>query len=275
MSKLGLLIDAASLATEITMASNLGKMQQQGMAAPQNQQFIHTLRDHIFKYNEATKNILDFEARNPKIAAGAMRLLEMRIMSTTITPDLFFELNDKEYVSNTIRTIKENARRLTNQLAEADRQDVENTIAEVSRISDYSYYLDNVEKLQEYKNNLEASQGSGSGLRLLGFLGIGLGLAIPCFASFSLMFTRSSGGSSAYSIFGLIIIICAFIAIAVGQKGVNAKKNAEKIRGFFDLEQLEHLDAEFHGDTALVRKRYQTAQDVLKNFFGDANLLLP
>src|SRR5690606_35725834 len=92
-------------------AKKLKELQMQGAAIALIEALIKELRNQIFNFKQTAEAILVNEAETPVIAAGAMKLLERRLLESGITPDVFQEITDKEYTATVIRLIRENSDR--------------------------------------------------------------------------------------------------------------------------------------------------------------------
>ncbi|SRR5581483_4193004 len=285
MGNLDLLLDAASLATELTMVGQLNEMRQRGAAQAAVQQILAALRNEIFKFSEASKNILATEEQNQKIAAGAMRLLEYRLYDSGISPDWFFELGDKEYVSNTFRTIESNAQRLINSLRPEDKTEVENVARKVSRLNDYNYYLANYSKFIEYRLAFPKSKGLGNGSGVCGCLFLAS-------AGFSGMLLLSMAGGVLQSSeagvagVGLTLLLVGAVVVSVpffigsaltyfGFRGGSAKSIVGRIGKELSVNLMTKLDNEFQGNLQEVQRLRDEAQELAKQFFGGSPLLNP
>ena len=281
MSGFDLLLDAASLSAELSMVGQLNGMRQQGAAQAAAQQILAALRNEIFKYGETSKNILAVEVQDVKVAAGAMRLLEQRLRESGISTDLFFELGDKEYVSNAFRTIETNASRLTNSLSPDEKDEVENLVNKASHLNDYDYYLNNYTVFNEYRNALPKSKGPGQGMGIFGCL---LAIATALCGGVTLLTWiggYSSGGDPFEALVflsgGLCIgtIFLAGLALAFsGFRGASAKQVVERVNKQLSVDLMNRLDNEFHGDLQKVQSLRDEAQGMASQFFGGSQFLM-
>src|SRR5688572_3332055 len=100
MSWIKMVLDVASLGVEIANTQKLEQLRRQGIVNTFTQNVIRELRDQIFNYKQMAESILTTEATSPKQASGAIKILEARFNTSGITPDLFSELSDKDYVAS-------------------------------------------------------------------------------------------------------------------------------------------------------------------------------
>lgn len=279
MGTLNTLLDLASLGVEISMADKLEAMRRQGAASAMMQALLSEIRNRVFKYSETAKNILAAEATAPVQAAGAMRLLEIRLQDSGLTPEMFNELSDKEYLSNTVRTVRENAGRLMGQLAPEGRQAADSMLSKATRLPDYDFYVENYAKGQQYRQALPESKGPGSGSRTLGLLGMlgcgGLALLGSC-APLLLLSAPNSNGSGQFFLGWLVCVgvaVWGFITFQRSGKALAAKQVVDKIASEMDMAEFDRLDREFGGNPGHVSQLRSEAQAALAQFFGDAKWL--
>ena len=121
MGWLDIAFDAAMLSTQISQRNKLQQLQQQHAEAAVIQAVVLALRQEIFKFKQTAEEIVALAATYPKQAAGALEILQRRFQQAGLTPDLFPELGDKEYVAATTRYLREQCQRLLAQLPPADR----------------------------------------------------------------------------------------------------------------------------------------------------------
>lgn len=93
---------------------------------------IRELRKQIFAFQEAAESSLELESQQQLRTAAALKLLEMRLRDTGITPDNFDEFDDKEYVRNVIKYINTNAARLYAKCATTEQSAIEDVLAAIT-----------------------------------------------------------------------------------------------------------------------------------------------
>jgi len=140
MGWLNTLFDVAQIGLEISQLDQLNQLKNQGAASQVIQAALQELRSRIHYYNETAKTILQYESIEPLATAGAMRVLEYRLIDSGITPDLFSSsLTDMEYVSNTIRAIQANSSRLCGQLPPESQAAIQSLVRKTDLIPELSY----------------------------------------------------------------------------------------------------------------------------------------
>jgi len=273
MSAFNTLLNLASLGTHISMATKLEEMRRHGETAAVINAMLNEIRSQIFSYNEAAKNILEATV-SPKEAAGAMLLLEMRLKASGLTPVLFPDLKDKEYVSNTTRFIQSKAAALKAELSAEEQQEAQSIVTQAFQLPDYNYYLDHYYRLKEYEEALPASTGASGCIRTIGFMLVAIGLYF--FLMFFIVFGNSSVTNSLIAtllIIGVSAVAGGIFMVSNNKKKTGAKELVEKIKGEIDVERLKELDQRFYNNIENVTKLRKKAQNDIKQFFSNSKLL--
>lgn len=277
MSVLGTLLDVASLSVEIAMAQQLEEMQRQGATAANMRVLANHLKDQIFKYNESYKNIVAQAPVAPLQAAGALRLLQIRLNESGLSPDLFTELSDKEYVSMTFRQIKDKIAELTTALGPEDQASLEALVSKVSRLPDYNYYIENYDLAEEYKGQSVLAESTGN--KTLGFWSmLGCGFMAGGGVLTMLMALPSLGQGLAitnFVVWGLMVAAAGFVArwgyrnYNAAARGDVAKKRLADLKTRFSYGRFRELDRELGGNKAKAIMIRDEGQKAAEAFFGD------
>lgn len=96
-------------------AAKLEEMRRQGATTEAMLAITAVFRDQIFRYKQTAEAILASEAKSPKVAAASMKFLQVDLDQSSIKPELFLDLSDKEYCANTTRLIRDNSVRMFGQ----------------------------------------------------------------------------------------------------------------------------------------------------------------
>ncbi|MEI2692601.1 MAG: hypothetical protein V9H69_23905 [Anaerolineae bacterium] len=96
-------------------AAKLEGMRRQGATTEAMLAITAIFRDQIFRYKQTAEAILFSEAKSSKIAAASMKFLQVNLDQSSIRPELFSDLSDKEYCANTTRLIRDNSARMFGQ----------------------------------------------------------------------------------------------------------------------------------------------------------------
>lgn len=272
-------LDVANVAINVNNASQLEELRMQGAATALIQAIIKELRDQIFNYKQVAESILASENESKIISAGAMKVLETRLNKSGITPDLFQELADKEYVANTLKLVRENSNRLFNMLSENEKNTVLNVVSTTGRFPDYNFYLDNYSTGKSIQRSAEIVREYKDRNGCLTQIGIGLyvypGIAVPVWLAFALGDALSDEwGFVIGGVLGAGLWIFGLVKILKWKNG-REYKEAKKIidsHSAFNLDYFNQLDKEFNGED-VVKQKLAEAQNVAQNFFGNATFL--
>lgn len=274
MGWLDLVLGAASASAGMYNASQLETLRRQGAEAALIQAIIQYLREQIFEFKQMAEWALTLEAQSAKLAAGAISVVELRLLSSGITPDLFQELGDKEYTKNTVRLIGDNKRRLLAMLSTDEQSEVGRVAAAAARLPDYNYYVSNFDagrRLMEATSAVaeyEARNGCMFNTVVsLGYFLIGLPVAI-------VMLGVSIGWNVGVAL-GIGLWLAGFVGIILWQHAGEykaAKKTMEELKDKINLPRFIELDKQLAGKER-ARQLQQAAQALVVPFFGDARLL--
>lgn len=274
MGWLDLVLGAASASAGMYNASQLETLRRQGAEAALIQAIIQYLREQIFEFKQMAESALTFEAQSAKLAAGAISVVELRLLSSGITPDLFQELGDKEYTKNMVRLIGDNKRRLLAMLSTDEQSEVGRVAAAAARLPDYNYYVDNFDvgrRLMEAASAVaeyEARNGCMFNTAVsLGYFFVGLPVAI-------VMFGVSIGWNVGVTV-GFGLWLAGLVGIILWQHAGEykaAKKTMEELKDKVNLPRFMALDQQL-GGRKHAEQLQQAAQALVMPFFGDARLL--
>ncbi len=268
MGWLNNLLDVASLGVELSQLGKLEELRKQGAAGAMVQAVLQQLRNQIFNYKQAAQTILDAENKETKVAAGAMRVLEMRLEESGISPDLFPDLNDKEYVAATYKFIRDNSARMRGQLAPENLNELDSMASAAYHLPGYSYYVSNYTDYANYKQAMLTKEK-------LGYLS---GPLSGCLLFFAAMFVIAVFFTIFQNMTGLFVgAVVAAAGIIWGgryfRQSREAKKTVKDLDEKLDIELYTKLDADFRGDLRRATILQNEAETRIKNFFGDSTLL--
>ena len=190
---------------------------------------IRELRKQIFAFQEAAESSLELESQQQLRTAAALKLLEMRLRDTGITPDNFDEFDDKEYVRNVIKYINTNAARLYAKCATTEQSAIEDVLAAITVLPEYDYYLQNYplykqwvtakERFDATSEQTKSISSKGCLFAIVGFLGV-------CTA-FGAFVVYSVGDNKQAAIAFILIGLSALVVALVLQ--INQRKTLDEI----------------------------------------------
>ena len=282
MSKLGLLLDVVDIGISVSNYNQLQQMRGSQDAAAKVHAIIQLAREMAFKFNQETKEILGLEAINPKMAAARMNLLELYLQDMGLSPELFLELSDKEYMASTATTIRNNRARLWQMLAPGEQHEVHQAVDAVLNQPDYAYYLEHYDLVQNYRHELpiyERLKAYNSGCLLLILICIS-----PIVLSFvfriiptilAIMFQSSFFGTIANVLtcvgflIGIIAPIIWFTQFAQSKAYGAAKKVVDEAKAKVDMERYTKLEQRLGTDKNAVAQVHQQLNNTIAQFFVD------
>lgn len=270
------MLNMATAASAAYSASQLRAMREQQAEAAAIQAILSHLRNQVFQLRQMAESALSFEAQSPKVAAGALGVVQMQIKEAGIVPDLFPDLADKEYAAQTYRLVANNQRRLYALLTPDERQEVQQFLEVSKRLADCNYYLEHYEDGRRLvkalatmaKNPISGCLASSAGLLLA--LGILVLAASPCAS----LLASGSPDSFPYGT-GFVLSGAFFLFLGiVFQKYRNAKKVIEKFEDEIDADRFKAIDQEL-GDADRARQLQAQAQAFVDAFFENRPLPPP
>jgi hypothetical protein len=282
MGWLDTVLDVAGLAMDVANYNKLNQLKQQQGQTAQYTQYIEALlremRNEVFRFHQAAEEILAREDDSPRVAAAAIALLEIRLQASPLSPDLFIELGDKNYVASTFRQIHESKRRLFNQLSHEEQAEVNQIAAKSIAMEDADYYIDHyhsAQQLREAQMTVTELAGRNSGLAKNG---LGCGYALVAFIFVGLAFIASPG----LGIFIMLAVLAGaiFLATWLGSGRYNAAvKTVSQLESSIDLERMNQLDSKYQGDLEKSRRDQAKLEQEIKAFMvirpTDARQTLP
>lgn len=272
------MLNVATAASSAYSATQLHSLRQQHAEAAAIQAILAHLRNQVFQLKQMAESALSLEAESPKVAAGALSVVEMHLQNSGITPDLFPDLADKEYAAQTVRLVANNMHRLTAQLTSAERTEVQKLVAVARRLPDYNYYL------EHYSDGRRLAEASEIVARYAGRNGCLARMALFTYILFGLpllgwMFggIGGSGFSSAGFWFGIILGgagLVLWLRAMHGWEYSKAKKVVDELAKKIDVDRFKALDQEL-GDAERARQLQTHAQAVVDAFFENRPLPPP
>jgi hypothetical protein len=267
MGWLNTVLDVANVGMNVAQLGQLNDLRKQGATSAAIQALLHALRNRIFEFKQSAQSIVDTESAEPKVSAGALRVLEMRLEDSGITPDLFSDLNDKEYVASTYRFIQANSARMRAQLSPAEIGELESMADAARLVPEYKEYVDNYSDLQRYKEARENMEKLGGLTNPIVSNGIG---CLTIVFGFLLIWLFASVFNNIGA--GIIIggAVSVGVAIWVGgflRKGKNAKKAIAELENNLEIESLMKLDNKYGGSLKKIKALYKDAKNQIDVFF--------
>lgn len=268
MSWLNRLLSVGTLTGQWTSLHKLEALKRQLEVKATIQAVLHELRNQIFNYRQSAEEIITAEAKSPKRAAAAMKLLELQFHKSEISPGLFLDLNDKVYVADTARFIRDNARRLLARLPASEQVQVAVVVEAAIHLADYEYYLTSYDDAMRYRAALPDAKRHNlahSG-RVAFIVCVGL-VAILCA---SIVFGLAIRSVEIGIVLGAALCFIVMRAYVVNRaRWADARKMVDALESRLDLRRFDALDMEFNHDREQVKAIRKHAQELANAFFGD------
>jgi len=281
MSTFRTLLSLASLGVVAAQYNQLQNLQQQGadQAAYQElmQEVLEQIRDDIFKFRQAAKEIVELSESEPRIAAGAMTMLADQLDRSGITPELLPDLKDKEYTADTLRMIHKERERLLGQISEVERSEIIDLVHITAELPDFSYYLAYYDQVGEYRlleqkqKKYKSQAGCVGGANMtIALIGVGVtGLTV-----LMLICAVVSTGEGLLWLLGSIVTLVVLIIAA--SKITNDRSNAAAIdkqmaviTADLDLNYYKGLEIRLGTSIERVQEMYDAAAQQIDRFFGE------
>lgn len=277
LKAIGIGLDIADAYIAEQNAKKLKELQMQGAAIALIEALIKELRNQIFNFKQTAEEILANESETPVIAAGAMKLLERRLLESGITPEVFQEITDKEYTATVIRLIRENSDRMLRGLSKEEQAEINHIASVASRLQDYEFYVENYQKGKDLQKATEVIKTYKNRQGCLPIIGLILyfypGIAFP-FLFAVMLGGRSEAGQSIVGFIGLGLWAWGLIGILKWKNGGGYKdaNNAIQKHGEnFNLDYFNSLEKEL-GDVQEIKKLRNEARRIAGKFFGESSL---
>lgn len=273
MGWLNTLLDVGIISMQVNERHRLQQLQRRFDEAVLIQEIVSALRNEIFKFKQAAEEILRLESENGKIAAGAMHLLESRLDRLGLSPELFSELSDKDYVASTTRLIQDNCTRMLSQLSAEDQTEVNSLTADFNKLADYTYYLENHEAVNEFMDTSIAVEElkiyNSSCLILVLFLGGVFGVPLLWWWIFGDKFLT---GAIICMILSTISILYFRFKIMRPIEFKKAKKRVRELEDEVDLDYFDLIEERVGKDPQQMAQQQAEIQQRINSFFQSSNL---
>lgn len=154
MSWVNTMLDIGIIGMQASQKNKLEQLQRQNAEAALIEALLRALRDEIFRYKQAADEVLKLESNDPKSAAAGMKILFLQLQDFGLTPDMFPDISDKEYVATTTKSIRDNAKRLEGSLSTEDQAEVDTVVDAAMNLPGYNYYIQHHEVVNVYRQSL-------------------------------------------------------------------------------------------------------------------------
>lgn len=266
MGWLNTLLDVGIIGMQVSQASKLDALKQQHADAAVIQAVVQALRSEIFNIKKAAEKALQLEAVDLPSAATAMLLVKHRYDEMGVSPDIFPEIADKEYASQTQNLVYGESQRLLTQLEPAVAQHVLADTDAIIQLPRYEYFLDHYDDVQTYRQAQSevkrlSTLNNGCVMVILFFVAF-WAVASVCIAFAAIAQSEIVGSLSCIGAIAILVgLVVAYLRYSESSTYSQAKTTIQKLekKGInFDLYgELEH---EFGNDVSAVRAMRDVAE---------------
>ncbi len=278
-------LDVTGVAIDVANYSQISKIQKQNADMKQQEArkaavetILNALRDEVFACKQAAEGILLKEQQAPMISAYGMILLQNKLSESPISPEIFSELNDKEYTAATIRFIENHAKRLISKLSSKEQAEVHEVVLITNQLEIENYYIENYQDavklrnalsiIEKYKKSIKSEQSLGCAI-LLGIVTIG-GTIVTI-----MTFVNKNIGTICLLLFFAGII---WAVIRVGKPSNEqkifdeAKKIVKLLEDKIDLIKFNEIDQKFNGDFEKGQSLRDKHQSIIDRFLASYSI---
>ena len=267
-------LDIANLAVNMNNARKINEIKQQGKSTAAIQSILSQARNEVFKVKQSADQILQMDSNNqPKLMAGAFALLDNRLSLLGLTPDLFPDFSDKEYVANVISYVKNNANQYFLGLSDVEKQEVRTLINKLENLPRLNYYIENIWKYRDYRNAIQKAENTGGKDKSgLGKLLVLVGCLSICITGPIFQWSFGNNGIFCTAIWFLGLVGYGIFLMFFEKERTESVNAVKKIPNEIDIRLMEQLDKEF-SNSVKAKDALEDTNNFVKKFFGDSHLL--
>ncbi len=271
MSRIDTLINVANLGFNVANFSQLRGIRNQAENQALQQELLQQLRTAIFNFKQAAAQL---EKEKPIAQAAALSVLLRETSVYHISPDLFPDFHDKEYVQTVLDTVSKQHIRVINSLNDCGRGIVNNFMTKYSTLPTIEYYVKAFPHLK--KRQVAEREYVKAEKRLLVLIVptcLSLSLSVGCYYSSSLapVWTAIFG-----ALFGVSFITLLIMLICRGVDSHSKSLAMQQYGVFTDVQRYNAADIRYKSNISMATQELNVAKDftgkVLSGFYDDHNL---
>lgn len=254
--------------------------------------FLEQLRTEIFRFRQTAQSALELAHTQPRLAAAAMSTLFRQLERSGIRPEQFPDLNDKEYIATTFRTVERSRNELLAAISPQTMPEIRDLAEIAAPLPELAYYVNHFDEVWEYRQLVPEYERSAKMVQGLQRTGCLLGAELIVLVPFL--------GIAALGLLGLIAVfimepspmaLLGLLAVAVPVVGVIAYvrkyrretgSSAEmveriiEIASSVDLAYFAELERRYGPDKSSVQRRLDDTSQYVRRYFGPyASLFVP
>lgn len=152
MDWLQTIFNIANLTSSFSREKQLKTLVRQGQSQELIAVLISEMKNEVFKYKQAMEVILEKEDVSAVSRALGMKLLEKKLVDSEISPELFPDFSDKEYVNFLIKNVIKHSNNLYLALTPVEKEEFNKIMSEGNkRKNELQYYIDSFQEFKEHK----------------------------------------------------------------------------------------------------------------------------
>jgi hypothetical protein len=237
---------------------------------------LQAARDELFEVKQAAERAVEVAELQPHVAVAMLAFQRLHLQRINLSPELFSDLNDKEYCARTVRFITDHERQLSAGLAAAERDEAVEMAQMALRVPDYQEYVvlyPEVQKLRHVEQRLDEAGSSrlGASARLIhsGLGRLAVVYLVLMLGAMLLIFASESFFVSLLGL-GLTGAVAYFYFKDRGKHRAHQHTRAEveMLRNQVDWERFAQLETELGHNYEAVTTRLNTMETRLERFFS-------
>jgi len=158
MGWISTLFDVATLAVVANNSMQSARLEEMAKQVGQVEVIREICRNYVFRISQAKEDMLEFRTAKPLAVTAGLAYLEAELQESGVTPEIFSNISDKEYVAGTLRSLRQSRRELT-ELLDTDQQQLVNTAAQSLRqYEDLTFVVQTFDDATHLNHLLEEQQ---------------------------------------------------------------------------------------------------------------------
>lgn len=217
-------LELATLAKVHKAQQDIGSMKNAAQVEQTHKELINAMRNFIFEISQNIKRIDEYIESSPLQVMIVSKVLQLKILGSGLSPQMFPEISDKEYYVDTQRKIETIIKKVENQLNKENLSIAEKSVEYISEIPLLKEAVisskaeENLNKTEEQWITMDKQRTKRRTFLWLGILAIlpfVCGCPLSSFIAVPIAYVYETS-SKALGIFLIILLILLTLALLVG-----------------------------------------------------------